>query len=143
MSCACFGSLKKLPPGSTAFYMQPVQKQPADPSRAWYKNMAVGVNPPKNMMTKVSELARLPVRYTNHSLRATSASKMFVSGVPEKIVAEVTGHKSVEALRQYERTTNQQFQDVGHSISCMESFEHMQPTPRPEMKKRTGHPAPK
>ena len=58
---------------------------------------------------------------------------MFVSGVPEKIVAEVTGHKSVKALRQYERTTNEQFQAVGQSISCMESFEHVSKT---EKKKR-------
>ena len=86
--------LSKLPPGSTAFYIQPLQKLTTDPSLAWYKNMAVGVNPLKNMMTKVSQLAGLNVKYTNHSLRATSASRMFVSGVPEKIVAEVTGHKS-------------------------------------------------
>ena len=42
--------LKKLPPGSTAFYMQPVQKLPADPYQAWFKNM-------QTVMTKVSELA--------------------------------------------------------------------------------------
>ena len=81
------------------------------------------------MMTKVSELAGLSVKYTNHSLRATSASRMFVSGVPEKIVAEVIGHKSVKALCQYERTTDQQFQAVGHSISNLESFDHVQPAP--------------
>ena len=98
--------LKNLPPGSTAFYMQPVQKLPADLYQAWFKNTLVGVNPLKNTMTKVSELAGLSVKYTNHSLRATSASRMFMSGVPEKIVAEVTGHKSVKALRQYERTTD-------------------------------------
>ena len=53
--------LKKLPPGSTAFYVQPVQKLPADPYQAWFKNMPVGVNPLKNMMTRVSELAGLSI----------------------------------------------------------------------------------
>ena len=119
--------------------MQPVQKLPADPCQAWFKNTPVGVNPLKNMMTKVSELAGLSMKYTNHSLRATSASRMFVSGVPEKIVAEVTGHKSVKALRQYERTTDQQFQAVGHSISSLESFDHVQPTP-PEAKNNEEKP---
>ena len=56
--------LSKLPPGSTAFYMQPLQKLTTDPSLAWYKNMAVGVNPLKNMMTNVSQLAGLDVKYT-------------------------------------------------------------------------------
>ena len=49
---------------------------------------------------------------------------MFISGVPEKIVAEVTGHESLKLLRQYERTTNQQFQVVGQSISTMQGFKH-------------------
>ena len=96
--------------------------------------MPVGVNPLKNMMAKVSELAGLSVKYTNHSLRATSASRMFQSGVPEKIVAEVTGHKSMKALRQYERTTEQQFQAVGNSISSMEAFESEQVLPQPEVR---------
>ena len=111
--------LSKLAPGSTAFYMQPKQKAPSDSSQPWFKITPVGVNPLKGMMTKISQLAGLPVKYTNHSLRATSASRMFASGVPEKIVAEMTGHKSVEVLRQYERTIEEQFQAVGHSISHM------------------------
>ena len=56
--------------------------------------MPVGVKLLKTMMAKVSELAGLSVKYMNHSLRVTSASRMFQSGVPEKIVAEVTGHKA-------------------------------------------------
>ena len=126
--------LEKLPSGSTAFYMQPLQKRPAKPSQPWFKNMPVGVNPLKNMMAKVSKLAGLSVKYTNHSLRATSASRMFQSGVPEKIVAEVIGHKSMNALRQYERTTEQQFQAVGNSISSMEAFESEQVLPQPEVR---------
>ena len=56
-------------------------------------------------MTTICQRADLPVRYTNHSLRATAATRMFASGVPEKIVGEVTGHKSLKALHTYERTT--------------------------------------
>ena len=39
---------------------------------------------------------------TNHSLRATGASELFEAGVPEKIIKERTGHRSLEALRLYE-----------------------------------------
>lgn len=91
-------------------------------------------------MVKVSLLAGLSVNYTKRSLRATSVSRMFVFGVPEKIVAEVTGHKSLKALRQYEWTTDKQFLAVGHSISRMELLEHVQP--RPEVKKEEDKPAP-
>ena len=58
---------------------------------------------------------------------------MFQSGVPEKIVAEVSGHKSMKALRQYEQTTEQQFQAVRSSISAMEAFESEQVLPKPEV----------
>ncbi len=74
------------------------------------------------MMSKIYKLAGLSVNYTNHSLRATSASRMFTSGVPEKIGAEFTGHKSLTSLRQYERTTETQLQAAGQSIARMEEY---------------------
>lgn len=113
--------IAKLPPGCKTFYMQPLASCPVDPEKPWFKNVPVGVNPLRNMMPKISELAGLS-RYTNHSLRATSATRMFNAGVPEKIVAEVTGHKSLGALRQYERTTDIQCKAVGESISTMQPF---------------------
>ena len=36
---------------------------------------------------------------TNHSLRATAASELFCANVPEKLIQERTGHKSLQALR--------------------------------------------
>ena len=48
---------------------------------------------------------------TNHSLRATGTSAMFHAGVPEKIIRDVTGHRS-NALHLYERPTQQQKQEV-------------------------------
>ena len=43
---------------------------------------------------------------TNHSFRATSASQLFQANVPE-IIQERTGYRSTDALRLYERTTEQ------------------------------------
>ena len=64
------------------------------------------------MMTEICQRADLPVRYTNHSLRATAATRMFASGILEKKVGEITGYKSLKALRTYERTTEMQQQLV-------------------------------
>ena len=93
--------LSKLPSNASAFYMQPMPQLPKLPSKPWYKVTPVGVNPLKAMMAQISCLAGLTGVYTNHSLRATSASWMFAAGVPEKFVAEFVGHKSIQALRQY------------------------------------------
>ena len=49
---------------------------------------------------------------TNHSLQATGASTLFEVNVSEKVIQECTGHRSVKALRLYERTTSKQHEDV-------------------------------
>ena len=49
---------------------------------------------------------------TNHSLRAYGATELFRSNVPEKLVQQRTGHRSLEALRKYERIAEEQVMDV-------------------------------
>ena len=61
------------------------------------------------------------VHYTNHSLRATAITRMWNGGVPEKATAETSGHKSLKALRCYERTSVAQQQAVGMVIANPES----------------------
>ena len=50
------------------------------------------------------EAVGLPPR-TNHSLRVTGATTLFTKNVPENLIQEVTGHRSLECLRRYEKTT--------------------------------------
>ena len=45
---------------------------------------------------------------TNHSLRATAATRLYESGVNEQLIMERTGHRSLEGIRSYKRTTAQQ-----------------------------------
>ena len=54
------------------------------------------------------KIANIEGKISNHSLRATSATTMFQMGLPEKIIQERTGHRSLEALRTYERTNEDQ-----------------------------------
>ena len=102
----------KLPSASKAFYLRPLEKTPADPDKAWFVNMPIGVNTLNTLVSKMFEKCDngQSVKYTNHSLRATAASRLFEKSVPEKVIAERTGHTSLGGLRAYERTTNQQDQ---------------------------------
>ena len=52
---------------------------------------------------------------TNHGLRANGATQMYNSGVPEKIIQERTGHRSLKALWMYE-CVNQQHRAVFECI---------------------------
>jgi integrase len=44
-----------------------------------------------------------PARYAGHSLRAGLATSAAAADVPERIIAQQTGHRSMEVLRRYIR----------------------------------------
>ena len=58
---------------------------------------------------------------TNHSLKATGASTMFTAGVPEKLIKNITGHKSTKALEVYERSSTEQLQAVSKVMTTPNS----------------------
>ena len=62
-----------------------------------------GQNYLNGMVKSMFDEAGLQVKYTNHSLRATGATELFQSNVPEKVIQNITGHRSIKALRQYEK----------------------------------------
>ena len=53
-------------------------------------------------------------------LRATAITRMFNRGIPEKVIAETSGHRSTKALRCYEQTCEQQRQAVTAVINQAE-----------------------
>ena len=81
---------------------------PENDDAPWYISVPVGVNTLQAMVPKMSEEAGTSVRYTNHSLRATSANRLFACNILEKIIKEKTGHRNLAGLRSYEKTTCEQ-----------------------------------
>ena len=111
---------KSLPPKAAEndiFYLQPLSNTPTDPYVAWFKNVPVGKNTLGRMMKSMCEKAGISEGYTNHSLRAYGATKLFQAQVPEKLIQQRTGHRSLDALRQYERTSPSQLLDVSNVMS--------------------------
>ena len=113
--------LTKLPSNSAYFYMRPLETVPDDESKCWYVNQRVGQNKLKEMLPQLSIQSGCGVRYTNHSLRATAMTRMFSTGVPEKVIAEKTGHRSLKALHFYERTQPDMEKAVNAVIANPES----------------------
>ncbi len=110
--------LGRLPSNPKAFYLRPsTHNQTEHPTKAWFINVPVGVNTLNTVVATMSEKADLLVRFTNHSLRATSASRMYALNVPEKLIAEKTGHRSLAGLRAYERTTTVQEQALSKTLT--------------------------
>lgn len=86
------------------FFLRPKATVPF--TGPWYENVAIGKNKLASFVKDMFLEAGFDENYkTNHSLRATSATALFKSRAPEKIIQKTTGHRSVEVLRQYERTS--------------------------------------
>lgn len=84
---------------------------PPNPTAPWYENAPVGKNKLSGLVSEMCAEANLS-RRTNHALRATGATTLFQSHVPEKIIQKITGHRSLKALRMYETTSAEQQEAV-------------------------------
>ena len=103
------------------FYLRPLQNVPSDQAAPWYTTTPVGRNTLSLMIRNMCHDIGISGKKTNHSLRATSVTKMFQAQVPEKIIQERTGHRSLAPLRMYERTTEEQHKAASTILSS--SFE--------------------
>jgi len=126
--------LDMLPPNAPYFYMRALEKFPGDLKKSGITNQRVGVNLLKNILPELSEKSSVGVHYTNHSLRATAITRMFTNGIPEKVIAETSGHRSTKALRCYEHTSVQQQQVVSRVINSSDSIQKMQDIGHPGVK---------
>ena len=99
--------LSKLPAGFSreAFYYKPLSSTPS--FGPWYSKQVIGHNTLATMMKVMTAEGGLPVR-TNHALRVTSATRLFQAGVPEHVIQGRTGHKTLQALRQYQEPSELQ-----------------------------------
>ncbi len=86
---------------STSLYLYPLNKPTP---QQWYGDCPVGLNTICETVKKlVGSVGITDGKFTNHSLRAMAATRMFNAGIPEKVVKEITGHCS-DAVREYECT---------------------------------------
>ena len=60
------------------------------------------------MVKEIFAEAGIAGKKTNHSLRVAGATSLFSASVPERVIQGRTGHVSIEALRKYERVTENQ-----------------------------------
>ena len=75
------------------------KRTPASP--VWYNKQAMGVNHIGMIMSKAAAKAKLLGKITTHSVRRTALTELLQSGVPPTIVAQLSGHKSIDSLSTY------------------------------------------
>ena len=92
-----------LPPD--AFYFKPKEiTSPSDP--VWFTRQVLGVNTLAKIVSTICTNGGLAGHRTNHSLRATAATRMYDLEFDEQLVCETTGHRS-HCVRSYKRTSSE------------------------------------
>ena len=88
-----------------AFYLQP-SRTPTE--TCWFSRRPLGYHPLSTTVARICKAAGIEGYKTNHSLRATSTTRLYQSGADEQLVMERSGHRSVEGVRNYKRTSDEQ-----------------------------------
>ena len=90
----------------------------------WFSHTPLCHNTLKNYLRNTCKKAGIKVYKTNHSLRATAATRLYLSGVDELLVMEWTGHRSIKGIKSYKRTSREQQENVSDLLNgkkpCMD-----------------------
>jgi len=91
-----------------AFYLSPLEKCTAD---RWFTCVPIGVNTLGAIVANLCKRAGFVGFYSNHSLQATAATRLFSADVDEQLIKLKTGHSS-DAVRSYKTVSEEQLTDV-------------------------------
>ena len=108
-------------PKNNAFYLQPLKKPTA---YRWFSREPLGHNKLSQTVQNMCSSAGIHGFRTNHSLRATSATRLFNAGADEQLIMERTGHRSVDGVRSYKRTSDQLTEDVSDILNNSSGKRH-------------------
>ena len=100
----------------------------------------MGHNTLGKIVSEMMKEAGFEGHYTNHSLRVTSATRLFDAEVDEQLIMTRTGHSSTDSVRAYKRTSDKLRQltsDVLNSgkQSVSPAIMEAKPEPAPEPKR--------
>ncbi|XP_052060202.1 uncharacterized protein LOC127700667 isoform X1 [Mytilus californianus] len=76
---------------------------PISKSRLVFSRCPLGKNMLDNLISKMMKHAGYKGYYTNHSVKATMAAKMFKQGYQEEFIQERTGHSSTITVKKYNK----------------------------------------
>jgi len=93
-------------PKENAFYLQPLKKP------CWFLIKPVGHNSLTTMVKEMCKAAGITGFRMNHSLRATTTTRLYRAGVDEQLIMDGTGHRSLDGVRSYKRTSKEQLEVV-------------------------------
>ncbi len=84
--------------------------------KRWYSDHPVGINVLKKTVRKLTGLAGLSGNFTNHSLCASCATRLYQSGEDEQTIKCITGHHSDAGVQSYKRVSDNLLKSANKKI---------------------------
>ena len=81
----------------------------------WYSLFPVGKNVLSQTISTMMEKAGILGNFSNNSLRATTASRLYANNVDEQLITKQTGHRS-NAVCRYKCSNMDQKVEVAHLL---------------------------
>ena len=103
---------------SSAFYLRPLAKPKSD---TWYSCQPLGVNQITGTVARLCKSEQLTGFRTNHSLRATAASRLFTKSFDEQLICETMGHRST-AVCAYKGISDGQKKNINKALYGQERY---------------------
>ena len=75
-------------------------------AKVLFEDSKLGKNTTPLCMPKICKILDLPRRYTNHCVRATGINILKRSGIDDRDIVKLTGHKAVSSLSHYNPHNN-------------------------------------
>ncbi len=88
-------------------YLRPLSRVPDNPRMPWFSCQPMGIHSIQSVLSGICAWGGLKGKHTNHTLKATAATRLYEKGVEEQLIQERLGNSS-EAVRSYKRTSTQQ-----------------------------------
>ena len=86
----------------------------------WYSRFPVGKNALASTVENMMEAAGIEGNFSNNSLRATTASRLYSKNVDKQLISEQTGHRS-NAIRRYKRSSIKQKMEISKLLHAIPS----------------------
>ncbi len=93
--------------GKQDFYLRPLSWVPDNPRQPWFSCQPMGINAIQGVLSGICAHAGLKGKCTNHTLKATAATRMYDKGVNKQLIQEHLGNSS-EAVQNYKWTSTDQ-----------------------------------
>ena len=113
---------------NNSFYLTPLKKPKND---VWCSNVPVGHSTLGKTVSRLCSMAGIQGHKTNHSLRVTTATRLFHAWVDEQLIMKRTGHRSLDGVRLYKRVSNEQDREISEILNNAENT----PVKKPKMEK--------